>query len=142
MKWNLLFLLLIGAWGLQGQELRIQVEGVNPSGGNLQIGLYRPTDGFPVSESVFIGVEIEVGDSKTLQYSFQDLPAGIYGVAIYQDLNNNQKLDKGVFGIPAEPYGFSGSQSTLWRKPTFDQVAFEYFGRTQTITVKLQKWGD
>ena len=43
-----------------------------------------------------------------LQTSF-NLEPGDYAVAIYHDENGNGQLDKRLFGIPKEPYGFSNN---------------------------------
>jgi uncharacterized protein (DUF2141 family) len=39
-------------------------------------------------------------DAKTLsaQTVFDNLPAGVYAVAVYHDENSNGKLDRGMFG--------------------------------------------
>lgn len=40
------------------------------------------------------------------------LPTGDFAISLFQDLNQNTELDTGFFGIPKEPYGFSGD----WKK--------------------------
>lgn len=35
------------------------------------------------------------------------IPAGEYAIQVYQDTNNNRRLDFGLFGIPREPVGIS-----------------------------------
>lgn len=37
------------------------------------------------------------------------LPYGKYAISIYQDMNDNGKLDLGIFSIPKEPIGFGNN---------------------------------
>ena len=39
-----------------------------------------------------------------IEFSFKNIPEGIYGIRVIIDKNNNQKLDRGLFG-PSEPWG-------------------------------------
>lgn len=43
---------------------------------------------------------------KITEYELE-LNDGEYSFAIYHDINENEKLDSNIFGIPKEPYGFS-----------------------------------
>ncbi len=62
--------------------------------------------------------------------------SGEYAVAVIQDLNENEKLDKNFLGIPKEPYGFSGK----WKRggASFDKALFntDEVGFAITITLK------
>src|SRR6516165_2493386 len=41
-------------------------------------------------------------DSQSLEFSFE-LPGGRYAISAYQDINDNKKLDLGMFNKPKEP---------------------------------------
>jgi len=45
-------------------------------------------------------------DKSEIFFCFKKVESGIYAIRCYQDLNENRKLDKGLFG-PKEPYGLS-----------------------------------
>ena len=51
--------------------------------------------------------------------SFVDVPAGVYGLAVFHDRNGNQILDRNLFGIPTEPYDFSRNYIGF-KAPSFD----------------------
>jgi uncharacterized protein (DUF2141 family) len=71
-----------------------------------------------------------------LKFSF-DLSEGECAVAVYQDLNENNVLDKGWFSIPKEPYGLSNNFRPTFSAPTFDDCKFKLTGQTIiTITLK------
>ena len=50
--------------------------------------------------------------------------AGRYAIAVYQDLDNNNKLDRWLGLIPKEPYGFSNNVGR-YGPVSFAQASFE-----------------
>lgn len=68
--------------------------------------------------------EETVVSSKTIVV-FNDLPDGVYAFAVYQDLNENGKLDRKKFGIPAEPFAFSNDALGKFGPPKFSEASFE-----------------
>jgi uncharacterized protein (DUF2141 family) len=68
-----------------------------------------------------------------------DLPQGEYAVAIYQDNNNNQRLDTNLFGVPQEPYGFSNNVRPKFRAPNFEEAKIQV-KEQKYISIKLESW--
>lgn len=64
-------------------------------------------------------------DSKTVTVEIKDLVAGRYAVKIFQDENNNTKLDTGMFGIPKEPWGLSNNVKATFGPPKFADMLFD-----------------
>lgn len=62
------------------------------------------------------------------QYTFMKLKAGSYAVVAFQDLNGNKDIDKGFFGQPTEPYGFSNNVSGTFGPPSFEKQLFTLSG--------------
>ncbi|WP_245990753.1 DUF2141 domain-containing protein [Hymenobacter rubripertinctus] len=56
------------------------------------------------------------------------LPPGEWAVAITQDLNNNDKVDKNLLGIPTEPFAFSNNVRPRFAPPAFDDCKFTVDG--------------
>ncbi len=65
-----------------------------------------------------------------------ELQHGIYGISVFQDLNENGELDKNWFGIPTEPYGFSNNAKGSFGPPDFEDCSFE-FSEDMEINIKL-----
>ena len=115
-------LLALGAAGpAAAGELRATVRNVKPNQGKVMVALFdsaeaqaakRPRAGYFVAA---LGPELQV--------VFPDLPAGRYGLIAFQDLDNNGELATGLFGIPAEPHGFSRSARGSFGPPGFDDYA-------------------
>ena len=68
-----------------------------------------------------------------------DLPHGEWAVAITQDMNNNDKLDKNFLGIPTEPFAFSNNVRPTIAPPGFQECKFLVSGPGQVVAIRLQK---
>jgi uncharacterized protein (DUF2141 family) len=53
------------------------------------------------------------------------VPAGSWAVLVFQDKNENGKLDQALFGIPLEDYGFSRDARGHFGAPSFEDAAIE-----------------
>ncbi|KAB1066057.1 DUF2141 domain-containing protein [Salibacter halophilus] len=62
------------------------------------------------------------------QYTFMKLKAGSYAIVAFQDLNGNKDIDKGFFGQPTEPYGFSNNVRGTFGPPSFEKQLFTLSG--------------
>lgn len=68
-----------------------------------------------------------------------DLPPGDWAVAITQDVNNNDKLDKNMMGIPTEPFAFSNNVRPRFSPPAFDDCKFTVGGPAKVVSIVLTK---
>ena len=67
-----------------------------------------------------------------------DLPNGDWAVAITQDTNNNDKLDKNMMGIPTEPFAFSNNVRPRFAPPEFDDCKFTVSGPGKVVSIVLK----
>ncbi|SDX84081.1 DUF2141 domain-containing protein [Hymenobacter psychrophilus] len=67
------------------------------------------------------------------------LPPGEWAVAITQDLNNNDKVDKNLLGIPTEPFAFSNNVRPRLAPPAFDDCKFMVREPGQVVSIRLLK---
>ncbi|MFD2932194.1 DUF2141 domain-containing protein [Spirosoma flavum] len=102
-------------------KLTVVVANVNKRTGKLYIGLANDKASFD-GES-FQRKMIDVPASGEITLTFEGLAPGRYAVRVYQDLNDNQKMDFSG-RMPNEPFGFS-NVATLMGPPDFDQSSFE-----------------
>ena len=118
----LTFILLFS--GVKTHKLSIHISGISKIKGSLFIAIFRATDDFPVFGKQFKGIVKEV-EGKSQNYNFDDLPEGEYALAIYQDENRNNILDKNLLGIPTEIYGFSNNARRTFSAPSFQEAKFK-----------------
>lgn len=117
---GVLFLFLIVP-AVIAASLQVTVEHTANLEGHIAIGLYTD-EGFPEVDKEYQGVyRVPTGTSTT--YTFHDLPVGCYAVAVYHDKNDNMRLDKNLFGIPREAYGFSNGVKARFSAPKFKEAA-------------------
>lgn len=72
---------------------------------------------------------------ETQTFEVHGLPAGKYAIAVYQDVDSDNKLDRWFGLIPKEPYGFSNNVGQ-YGPASFEQAAFELTD-DKMITIQL-----
>ena len=106
-------------------------------GGKIKIGIYD-SKGFPVLGKEVAGIDIEVKETSAT-YAFKNIPAGKYAIAVFQDSNVDGKLNKNMFGVPKEPYGFSNNKYGKFGPPDFEDVSFDVKEDTSiSLTINLK----
>jgi len=106
--------------------------------GKLYIGWYNSADAFPEpSRSVYRKI-VEVENKESVEVPFENIPPGIYAVAVFLDKNGNGKIDKNILGIPKEKYGFSNNKYPLTRAATFTEAAFTIGEKELSISIRLK----
>lgn len=118
----------------QKTNLKVEVQNVRVLKGTVYITLYRPGKDFPGGNSVD-DKQINAG-SKSVQALFSVEP-GEYAIAVYHDENGNGKMDKRVFGIPKEPYGFSNNVRPVMSAPRFSDCKFSVGDGGKVVRIKL-----
>jgi uncharacterized protein (DUF2141 family) len=117
------------------KNITVEISKLKENKGQVLIGLYNNADNFPLVNKAYKGIVIKV-ETKEIHYTFSDIPAGNYAIAVIHDLNNNSELDKNLFGIPTEGYGFSNNPATRFGMPSFDEVKF-HFDDSSTAKIKI-----
>ena len=128
--------LLLFFSGEKNHSLSINISGIKEIKGNLYIAIFRPIDSFPVFGRQFKGLVKQVkGTSQII--TFNELPPGIYSIAVYHDINKNNVLDKNLLGIPTEIYGFSNNARRTFSAPSF-QEAMIILNKDMKISIQLK----
>jgi uncharacterized protein (DUF2141 family) len=120
----------MGIGNLFAGTLTVRVENIDPGKGHLMVGIFNSEGNFP--DDYYKGQRVLATDS-VMVITFADLPEGSYAVSVYQDSNNNEQLDKNIFGIPKEKYGFSNNSD----RPNYRKCLFD-FRNDMTITIRLK----
>ncbi|MGG8495598.1 DUF2141 domain-containing protein [Tenacibaculum sp. TC6] len=110
----------------------VEFSGMKSDTGKLYVALYD-------SEAQFLkkGIRreiVEVNDKKAI-VTFKDVARGVYAVSSFHDVNNNQKMDTRIFGIPKEPVGISNNAKGFMGPPKFEDAKFEV---TKNTTLQIQ----
>jgi uncharacterized protein (DUF2141 family) len=80
---------------------------------------------------------VQPGGRQEISVPVQLAP-GEWAVALTQDTNNNDKLDKNFLGIPTEPYAFSNNIRPRLAAPTFQECKFMVSGPGKVVRITLK----
>ncbi|MFL6427765.1 MAG: DUF2141 domain-containing protein [Acidobacteriaceae bacterium] len=115
----------------------IHVTGFRNTKGVLGAELFTSTAGWPedVSKS-FRHAHFPIdGDHATAR--FDHIPPGRYGVVVLHDENENQKLDRNVFTVPKEGFGFANNPRVLLVAPPMEKATVPVTCPTTTTEIHL-----
>jgi uncharacterized protein (DUF2141 family) len=125
----------------QNATLEILFDGIDERQGVLKLALCADEDEFysqGPGSGVFRRESIDLVQADgEVRMVFADIPAGEYAARCFIDVNDNDLVDTGAFGIPTEPYGLSGNA----RAYSYKRSVFELGPGTKTITIKMRSIG-
>lgn len=107
--------------------------------GTILIAVYGSEADFDQNKNAVQSAKVSVTKIGTYNTRLTNLPSGKYVIALFQDVNDNGKLDANFLGIPKEPYAFSRSPKSKWRAPRYDEVVFE-LTQSEQMKLVLKKW--
>lgn len=118
-----------------GHHLTLIFPDFDCSRGSVMIAIHRDAKGFP-SEKPFAEETISCDRLNDNRVTVR-LPEGRFAVAAFHDVNDNRELDRNLFRIPAEPFGFSNNPRILTGPPDFEDAAF-HIARDLEIQIILK----
>ncbi|MEO0570622.1 MAG: DUF2141 domain-containing protein [Bacteroidota bacterium] len=118
----------------QTGELIVKINNIGSEAGKLVVGLYASEENW--LESTVKGKHGEIHGS-TSEVIFKDVPYGQYGVSLFHDENNNDKLDMRFGFLPKESTACSNQAPARFGPPKWKRAKFDFNSRSQTIKIKL-----
>jgi len=119
-----LLILPAGSVFAQTGTIDLKITGIeDQEGGKLKIGLFDSESYLEFGKEI-VGINLDI-KGVVATHVLSEIPVGTYVLAVYQDQDSNDKLDKNFFGAPSEPYGFSQNQYGMFGPPDFEDVSFE-----------------
>ncbi len=116
-------------------DLTVEVGGVESDTGAIAVAVFASAEEFPTK--LAHGQRVKASPQQAVVV-FKDLPAGRYAVSAYHDANDNKQLDRGLFGIPKERYGFSQEARGVGGPPEFRDAAFVLPAEGARISVRVR----
>ncbi|MES2678561.1 MAG: DUF2141 domain-containing protein [Bacteroidota bacterium] len=130
--------LLFNALYSTSQTLHINMVGVRNASGNIRLAFYNSSQSFDDEKPLFIKTVSKVSLAKNgMKITYTDLKPGIYGIAVLDDENMNEKMDYGLI-LPEEGFGFSDYYHTGMKRPKFDQFDFLLKQEVKTVEIKIR----
>lgn len=131
----LFFVLMMSSTSVIAHELTLTVDAIKNVKGHMVIALYHNVESYKTDQNMLASRKEKITDN-TLTIDFGDLPEGYYAIKLYQDANDNGKIDKNLIGIPTEGYGFSNNGGSFGQ-PSFDEAKF-LLDKTTEIKIHLK----
>jgi uncharacterized protein (DUF2141 family) len=134
-----LALLAPGANAAPGDGVvRIDIDGVRNTRGDVACLLFNQADGYPEDHAKAYREKHAAIDQNRAVCEFKDLAPGTYAAIVFHDENLSGKLDKNLFGMPQEGYGASNNVRPRFSAPGFQPASFAVTaGGVTPLTIQL-----
>lgn len=121
-----------------GARIELVVEGLRGAG-HVRAGAYgNARDWLGARADARCVAPVTAGRSRCLIRLPQ---AGTYAIGLYHDADDDNELDRGVFGVPTEGYGFSRNVGGGLSAPSFADAALEVGDNAVVRTVVRIRYG-
>jgi uncharacterized protein (DUF2141 family) len=116
--------------------LIVHVDGFRNQKGAAGLSIFNSPDGWPENNDKSFQHDGHPfsGTSATITLH---VPPGRYAIVALHDENSNHKLDRNMFGIPKEGFGFSNNPKVFLSAPSFDTAAMQVACPTTETTIHL-----
>ena len=102
------------------------------------VGVYGTKNKFPDPKDQLKEYKFKP-KGKVLTAKITNLKFGTYALALYQDVDNNGKINKNFIGVPTEPYAFSRNYKPKVKAPDFDDCKFDYSAKSNKLSLTMIK---
>ena len=114
-------------------SVTVKVNNINKKG-EIHLAIYDDADVFEndngekggAAKGIIRGM-IEDVNTGSVTYTFE-LTNDTYAIGIFIDKNYNNKMDRNLFGVPKEQFGFSNNAKGNFGPPSFEDASFTVLG--------------
>ena len=118
-------------------SVTIHVTGFRNAKGVLGAELFKSPEGWPESvEHSFRHGSFPIHGQEATA-TFDHVPPGRYGIVVLHDENKNEKLDRNLFQVPKEGFGFANNPHVLLVAPPLDKASIAVTCPSTTTEVHL-----
>ena len=118
-------------------SVTVNVSALASTQATVKLYFYNRPEGFLKSGQYAFSRFVKPGGQRSVTVAV-DLAPGDWAVALSQDINNNDKLDKNFLGIPTEPYAFSNNVRPTVAPPDFADCKFTVEGPGKVVNIALK----
>lgn len=122
--------------------IELRMENLEQASGAIWVAFYDQPDTFLKDEGIVNQVVQRVQTAPVQTITIADVRPGDYAIAVFHDLNDNQKLDKNALGVPTEPYAFSQDCRQKFRAPRFEEARLTLNKAQAKMAFTLRRWKD
>jgi uncharacterized protein (DUF2141 family) len=116
-------------------KLTVVVDGIEKSEGKVLVAVFDSIN--YLKQPLYYGMAKVKERQDEVTIVIDSIASGKYAVSLFQDENDNNKLDTGAYGKPVEKYGFSNNAAVKMEPPAFQDCMFSVEEDTEiNITLK------
>jgi uncharacterized protein (DUF2141 family) len=97
----------------------IDLLGLENVRGQILVALFRSARAFPDRGKGVFASKVLEPHAGTVRTVFEPVPPGPFAVSVHHDEDADYVMDTGMFGVPAEGYGFSRDARAPFGPPDF-----------------------
>ncbi|MEP6676624.1 MAG: DUF2141 domain-containing protein [Ferruginibacter sp.] len=118
-------------------SLSIHISNIKSASSPVRIALYTNSEKFPSANDYFLAKIFIPGKTGDAVFKIDGIMPGDYALAVFQDLDNNSKLNTNFFGYPKEPFCFSNNIKPFFSAPGFKECRIAVSKTQSDIFLKL-----
>ena len=126
---------------LQFGTVEVRIDNLESDDGKVLSQLYydkyNQKSDFPTKSDEAYRKTSSVIKNHQVVLKYENVPYGYYAISVHHDINNNEKMDKTILGMPDEPFGLSNNPRILFSCPDFDEAKFELNQKNLVILIKM-----
>jgi uncharacterized protein (DUF2141 family) len=116
-------------------DVEITIRNVRSAEGRIMVALYADDDAYAAQRQTLGSMlPARTGEVRAV---FAGLPDGRYGIAVFHDIDGDEKLGANLLGYPTEPFGFGNDAEVRFSRPAFDAAAIAVSGASTRTIVTL-----
>ena len=104
--------------------MNVEIAGLRNGKGVVRLCMTSRVDEFPACKKGAAMTASVAANKAGVHYTFENVPAGTYAIAVFHDENGNGKMDK-LMAMPKEGFAFSENPPMRPRAPTFAEAHFK-----------------
>ena len=123
-----------------GGRIEAAVSGVSNAPGMMGCALFSSAAGFPLeSDRPSVKIMRVAPAGGAAMCVFENVPPGVYAMAVVHDTNGNGRADTNFLGMPTEGVGVSNNVMPRMSTPTFDANKFSVAaGQVTRLAISLR----
>jgi uncharacterized protein (DUF2141 family) len=117
-------------------KMIVQINGLSSNHGLVLVALNNSRSNFE-DGTPFKRTAEKISENK-VQFLFEEVPFGEYAIKCYHDENMNGQLDKNMFGMPTESYGYSNDARGNMGPADYSDAKFLFKENNQVVKINMQ----
>lgn len=135
---RLFILVLCTKFSFGQQTIVLTITNITSNKGQVGVLLFNQAKGFPGLPQQAIKTYFIKQQNGVAKITIPNVEIGEYAISIMHDANDNQKLDKNLFGMPTEGFGISNNPKIFLGPPTFTEAMFKVGKGVTNVQIQMK----